>query len=503
MVRELIAIFLGYQGLIKVKIKCLFILLSFISSDAFSFGFMKAKVPMYSWVHGSSQENIYDNLSTPPTNHGGNYGTMGVASSTNVPGPRWMGAAWRDNDGKFWTFGGKGYAETVSGTHGNLSDMWKYDPSTNQWTWMSGYKTTGNGQVGVLGVEDATVNPGGVFDAIGWSDNNDHFYLWTTNDRLWRYRKSSLQWTWFAGTGTVNRGSLGVPSTGNYPPSRKMGTSCNWTDSSNNLWLFGGIGGSWPAALEGWSDVWRFNPSTNEWTWMSGPSTQFANSVYGTQGVPSTSNYPGLNAGSACWKDKNNQNLIWIFGGTHLNNQTSGSAVRKNDLWTYNMSTNEWTWIGGNPNNVEEAGVYGAIGVEKSTNWPGGRIHSSAWIDKKGDFWVQGGLGRDSANAYGLLNDLWRYRPSTGMWTWMGGSKLRVASGNVGTSNYGALSSTGRSYIMPARERGVSPGSNADDHWVDTSTGARGTLYFFGGVTNNSGAHVWNDMWKIKIDYAP
>ncbi len=53
-----------------------------------------------------------------------------------------------------------------------------------------------------------------------------------------------------------------------------------------------------PTAIVGYlNDLWEFNPSTNEWTWMGGSSTVGSNGgqsgVYGTLGTPAAGNIPG------------------------------------------------------------------------------------------------------------------------------------------------------------------------------------------------------------------
>ncbi len=56
----------------------------------------------------------------------GNYGTKGVAASTNIPGGRYGAVSWIDSDGYLWLFGGYGYDST--GTMGKLNDLWRYRP---------------------------------------------------------------------------------------------------------------------------------------------------------------------------------------------------------------------------------------------------------------------------------------------------------------------------------------------------------------------------------------
>lgn len=94
------------------------------------------------------------------------------------------------------------------------------------------------------------------------------------------------EWTWMSGSNTANApgvyGTLGVAAASNVPGAR--GDAVSVTDSSGNLWLFGGDSGN-----SSFNDLWKFSPATNEWTWVSGSDTANAVGVYGTQGVASTS----------------------------------------------------------------------------------------------------------------------------------------------------------------------------------------------------------------------
>jgi len=99
-------------------------------------------------------------------------------------------------------------------------------------------------------------------------------------------------------------GTLGVPAAGNIPGSRSGAST--WVDSTGNLWLFGGYGIDSANTLGQLNDLWKFNPSVNEWTWMSGSSTILSTctpvtggdeycgqlGVYGTLGVPAAGNVP-------------------------------------------------------------------------------------------------------------------------------------------------------------------------------------------------------------------
>jgi hypothetical protein len=70
------------------------------------------------WVGGSQ------------ANSPGSYGTLGVASASNIPGSRAGAATWTDDSGHLWLFGGEGNDSTgISATSfGYLNDLWQYQP---------------------------------------------------------------------------------------------------------------------------------------------------------------------------------------------------------------------------------------------------------------------------------------------------------------------------------------------------------------------------------------
>lgn len=68
----------------------------------------------WTWVGGSQTTSM------------GTYGTVGTASSANIPGSRLGSASWIDNSGHLWVFGGEGYGANLP--YGYLNDMWMYQP---------------------------------------------------------------------------------------------------------------------------------------------------------------------------------------------------------------------------------------------------------------------------------------------------------------------------------------------------------------------------------------
>lgn len=416
--------------------------------------------------------------------HFGVYGTQGFPDTANKPGARNSSTTWRDASGNLWLFGGEGYSAS---SLGYLNDLWKYDPLYNKWMWVKGSNLTEQYSVyGTQGAANAANKPGASFASVSWTDNNNTLWLFGghgyTDDNfgflntLWKFDPTTNQWTWVKGDKTVNQlgiyGTIGIENVNNKPGARYG--SRTWTDASGNLWLYGGFG--YAESGNGiLNDLWKYNPSTNNWIWVKGDKTINQRGVYGTQGIPNAANKPGGRYLSTSWID--NTGNLWMFGGYGYDENIVGKL---NDLWKYNLSTNEWTWVSGNKT-VNQSGVYGTQGLPNAINKPGGRYRSSSWIDVGGDLWLFGGYGNDAVNS-GNLNDLWKYSPSTNAWTWVKGDNTVDNTGVYGTQ--GMPDSSNKS---GARTASVS--------WSD----GNGNLWLFGGYGfDGSSEGFLNDLWKIN-----
>ena len=118
-------------------------------------------------------------------------------------------------------------------------------------------------------------------------------------------------------------------------------------------------------------------------------------SVYGTMGTPAAANIPGGRSDATSWTDASG--ALWLYGGSGYGN---GNYDYLNELWKFNSSSNQWTWMSGitTPN---QPGVYGTQGTPAATNTPGGRLDSAAWKDSSGNFWLFGGFGYDAGGSMG------------------------------------------------------------------------------------------------------
>jgi Secretion system C-terminal sorting domain/Galactose oxidase, central domain len=283
-------------------------------------------------------------------------------------------------------------------------------------------------------------------------------------------------WTWMKGDNTINQagnyGLINVASSSNKPGSRNYSTT--WTDANGNLWLFGGSG--YGTSNVGYlNDLWKFDPLIKQWIWMKGDNTINQYSVYGTQGIANTANKPGAIFGAVSWTDVNGN--LWLFGGFGYTHNAFGYL---NSLWKYNINTGQWTWVKGD-NTIETPGFYGTIGVESDMNKPGARYGSQTWTDANGNLWMFGGFGY-SGSASGILNDIWKYNPSTNRWTWIKGDNTANQVGVFGTKGISnAANKPGARYVCSS--------------WTDLS----GNFWIFGGYGyDEQYSGNLNDTWKYN-----
>ncbi|MFX0132705.1 MAG: kelch repeat-containing protein [Candidatus Hodarchaeota archaeon] len=351
----------------------------------------------------------------------GVYGTKGVPDVANYPGARIRSVSWTDTEGNLWLFGGLGYPE--SGAWGRLNDLWRFNITSKEWAWISGNKTVSqNGVYGTKGIPDSVNYPGSRECAISWTDTEGNLWLFGGNgynategpeylNDLWRFNITSKEWAWMSGNKTLDQngvyGTKGIPDMANYPGAREY--SLSWTDTDENFWLFGGYGYNATEGPGNLNDLWRFNITSKEWTWMSGNKTLNQNGVCGTKEVPDRANYPGGRQRSVSWTDTDGD--LWLFGGAGYGESNGGFL---NDLWRFNISSKEWAWMSGFKNAGNYLGYYGQKGVPDTRNYPGGRRESVSWTDKDGNLWLFGGYGWSGFSEpfpY-WLNDLWRFKDS-------------------------------------------------------------------------------------------
>jgi N-acetylneuraminic acid mutarotase len=440
----------------------------------------------WAWMGGSnglSQQG-------PPA---GVFGTLGSFAAGNIPPVHSGPAIWNDGKGHIWLFSGASLSpfEFVY-----PNDLWEFDIATNQWAWMGGTGTVPqssqgiSGTYGTLGTPAPGNIPGGREGAATWIDKSGNLWLFGGYgfdgfgylgylDDWWKFDPSTGLWTWMGGSSGVSScpityGNLGVPNADNIPECRDYAAS--WTDNAGRFWMFGGTVFTSKNGTYDFGDMWELDPSTNQWAWVGGSDTVNNYGTYGTLGVPATGNIPGARSGPAYWTDSSGN--FWLFGGIGYAAPVTTGALSgfENDLWMFNPTTKEWTWVNGS-NVPGSTGQLGTLGTLATGNLPESRAGASGWVDSNGNIWIFGGFAETvSLDAYDS-NDLWVFNPPSGQWAWMGGGSSSSLSNDYGV--YGTLGT-------PAPGNWPGPRENSGS-WTD----GNGNLWLFSGVGVDS-----DDLWE-------
>jgi N-acetylneuraminic acid mutarotase len=355
------------------------------------------------------------------------YGSKGVSSPASKPGARRNATIWTDTAGNTWVFGGAG-SNATDLERTSLNDLWVFRPSNGQWAWMGGDSlTNAPGVYGSKGIAAAKNEPGARLASVSWSDNAGNLWLFgggtfvsgelvPLND-LWKFTPSTGLWTWVRGDSIPGRSGIygvkGVASSVSLPGARAY--SIGTTDASGDFWLYGGYG-SGNSKVGSLNDLWKFTAATAEWTWLSGDSTINEQVVFGKKGIAAPGNKPGPKGQAASCVDASGN--FWLFSGRSYSGFT-------NDFWKYTASNGLWTWISGDSlESNESVTVYGTKGIAAASNKLSARIGGLGWADSAGDLWFFGGYGQAVPGFRGFsgwFNDLWKYSPATGLWTWISG----------------------------------------------------------------------------------
>ncbi|GAB4147874.1 MAG: hypothetical protein Fur0041_21690 [Bacteroidia bacterium] len=434
---------------------------------------------------------------TGTTNAQAVYGTQGVPAPTNRPGARFRGFSWSDNNGNFWIFGGYGY--DANGNLGRLSDLWKYDIATNEWTWMKGPNTINTpGSYGTLQTPSMANNPPPRDEcASAWVSNTGELWMFGGEgpggffSDMWKYTPSTNMWTWMSGPNTTNNsanhGTLQVPSPANTPGGRSA--YARWKDAAGNFWMFGGI---WSGNV--CNDVWRYNPNTNIWTWMGGTSLFNNPGNYG-QNCLVNGFYPSGRTETRCaWKDACDR--FWIMGGN--NNGLLNQGV--SDMWFFDPAINDFTNPAGNAA-VNQPGNFGTIQVPSPTNYPPSNCGSAGFTDSQGNFWLFGGLLNPAGD---VSNAMWKYTPPNPCPTYVFNMQSSPSSGCINLNVNFSVTPTGNTFTYSWNFGDPASGNNISNAPAPSHVYANaGTYYVSCIVVNTSPCNPISDTLYDTITVAP
>ncbi len=268
---------------------------------------------------------------------------------------------------------------------------------------------------------------------------------------------------------------------GSFPGSR-WGAAVWSPAGSQYRYMFGGLGRDDSGTFTELADLWRHDIVNN--TWQRLPDGNFGALIGNvtTVGNSHALNRPSARVTATAIYDPSGSGKLWLYGGSGYS--YSGATGYLNDLWVYDLGTNEWAVVSGDPVNPNGLGNLGTFGVPSHSNVPGARNGAVGWIDGSGRIYIFGGYGFPDTNSphspsIGHLNDLWVFDRGasyeTNSWAQIGGTNLL----NVpGTANQPST-----------RMRATA--------WQDNA----GKIWLFGGHgTDSSGSNGrLSDMWTYNI----
>ena len=408
----------------------------------------------------------------------GALGPIGVASQNYFPAARLQLKPILAPDGMVYIYGGN--PQFTSGTD-RRANLWRYNPSTNEWTLLSN-KTTPGQVVGQVGVENATNHPGTMLSYTSWYYNNCLWYFGGTSEsttdanavqkRIWKFNLATQMWV-CAKDPSSARGSFGTQQfsdPNNTPPS--LQDMSNSVVINNEVYFIGGheLGGN-SLDMETYglhNSLWKYNMSTNEWTWMRGNITTNRPAFFGKKGLETSTNIPEGKRNMVLW---NENGIIKTFGGR--TNQR-GNTI---EIWKYNPVNNNFTWIDGRSlafkpwTGSETTGYTEDENVPSIFNmdWPNSSVTSTTWGKKSNKLWF---LSRGTSHSTGVYTDMWEYDVATST-----NYKIKEQTDDIIT--YGQLGVAADSNVPPYRE---------DACLWETNT----KLYLMGG---NYNGNFYNDFW--------
>lgn len=405
--------------------------------------------------------------------------------SKTFPTSRTEAASCFDTDNAvLYMFGG---SFSTSGSISNLgNDLWKFE--NNEWVWLSGDSTV-DGR-GLWDLKNTSLVPGPRSSAAMWTDANGDVWLFGgygkdalgqlgyLND-LWRYQISTGLWYFVKGDDVVNdsgtRGTLGNSDPANFPSSRASMTV--WQHSNGHVYLFGGLRSA-SSSTNRINDFWKWDGI--DWTWVGGSSTSNNVGTYGTIGVASPTNYPGARSATSFWGDDDG---FYMYGGQGV---TSNSVFGYLDqLWFYDATTSQWTWLSGTSNLKDQTSVYGLATDNDASVNPGNNRSGVMWSNNGSDLYLFCGTRDDpnNTNTYTSHNNLWHWNRND--WAWLKGSQTALSSTMI--ENTGEEGDFSFDYLASAR--------NSPVYWSQGNA-----FYLWGGRGLNIGSASarLSDMWVLK-----
>lgn len=319
--------------------------------------------------------------------------SIGKESPTAHPGGRNRMASSIDKNGNIWFFGGL-YNDKNTNEIFTRSDLWRYNPKTKKFTYFDEYA-------------GSDAKPSDRYRARAWFDDDNNMWMYggavdtpsgslSYND-LWKYNTTTKSWTFISGN--KNRPYCKNCPNGLYPTTQGTGGTqyfprarsdyAYWKDNTGNIWIYGGYVES--HGSDEFGDVWKFNPTTAEWTLISGNDTF---------NPPKTTTNPGSRNAPYCWVG--NDNKLYMSGGQ----KQYWYFLR--DTWRINPSNGNWEIVKAD-SLTNEVPISAGLRIENSTNMPGSSVNTLNHLTTGSHTYMFSGYGTGSNNLTGFTGAMWRY----------------------------------------------------------------------------------------------
>lgn len=221
----------------------------------------------------------------------------------------------------------------------------------------------------------------------------------------------NINFTWINGGNQTEQpaefGLYGIESSENWP--NTLMEMAYVKDNDGTFWMFGGYTTGWVANSS--NLLLSYNLQNNNFTFRKGWFFHDFNGYSKGINVESYRNTPGALRCTSLWASVNK--TLYKFGGSDASNSA------KNDLWKFNITTNNWVKISNGT--ADGSGNFGIKGVENTSNVPPALVYTTTWTDQARNLYFFGGKTSVSYNA-SEYNTIWKYNISSNMWSWIGGS---------------------------------------------------------------------------------
>lgn len=417
------------------------------------------------------------------------HGTQGVSATANTPGSRMGSVMWFNTAGDtLWLFGGYGYDS--NGSLGRLNDLFCY--VNGKWAWIKGSKLVNQtGVYGSQGVGSATNNPPGLSGMKVWVNSTGKAYMFggvaqntsgtlVSQNTLWKF--TGTNWVWING----NNSSLpwynifGVPGDyqSYYTPSGRS-NFCMAGDA-NGFFIFGGEGYFNTTALGNSNQLWHFDASLNQWSYMSGQLSSVTSAPvqsYGAATFNSSSVSPGYLRGATAWMV---DGVFYVFGGRqHVGGST---YTNSNNLWEWNGSN--WAWLKGAQNafGYNQSPIYETAKDFDYDNLPAPRYNAISWKNGK-TLYIAKGLGTANLTGDQSLDDIWAFNTGN-IWN---GTIWSNGTPSTKSENVQVLSATSPNTAFQAKSILIDANHSLDLNAQDISIA--GDLFNYGALVNPGRIH--------------